>query len=63
MTVNYDKSYLPAGYERFVSRGCAAEDIYHLRFNFCYTDAQRDETGASMTHFRRRLARAAQTGL
>lgn len=43
MTVNYDKSYLPAGYERFVSRGCAAEDIYHLRFNFCYTDAQRDE--------------------
>lgn len=43
MTVNYDKSYLPAGYEEFVSRGYAAEDIYHLRFDFCYTDEQRDE--------------------
>lgn len=43
MTVNYDKSYLPAGYEEFVSRGYATEDIYHLRFDFCYTDEQRDE--------------------
>lgn len=43
MTVNYDKSYLPADYEEFVSRGYAAEDIYHLRFDFCCTDEQRDE--------------------